>query len=208
MRLHKKIILFGGSFDPIHTGHLRVANHALRELAADELIFVPAHRSPQKTDFPTPGHHRFAMIEKAIDGFGGFSVSDCELSRPEPSYTLDTVRFFRDQFGPDAILHWLTGADQLTDLKKWYCVCDLLKECRLSVMVRAGYPQPDFNRFKGLFPPACIEQLKSDIVRTPRIDLSSTDIRCQLSSGSVPPDALPADVLQYITRHHLYGYAK
>ena len=143
--------MFGGSFDPIHSGHLHVAHYALQELAADELIFVPAHRSPHKTDFPTSGHHRFAMIEKAIDGFDGFAVSDCELSRPEPSYTLDTVRFFRNQFGSEAVLHWLTGADQLADLGKWYCVGDLLKECRLSVMVRAGYPPPDFSRFESLF---------------------------------------------------------
>jgi len=208
MQSHTKIILFGGSFDPIHSGHLRVAHHALQELAADELIFIPAHRSPHKTDFPTSGHHRFAMIEKAIEGFDGFSVSDCELSRPEPSYTLDTVHFFRDRFGSDAVLHWLTGADQLTDLGKWYRVGDLLKACRISVMVRAGYPLPNFDAFKGDFPSACIEQLKGDIVQTPRIDLSSTDIRRQLSSGNVPPDALEPAVLQYIEQHRLYSYMK
>jgi nicotinate-nucleotide adenylyltransferase len=206
MRPCRKVILFGGSFDPIHTGHLRVAHHALGEVGADELIFIPAHRSPHKTDFPTPGSHRFAMIEKAIEDFDGFSVSDCELSRPEPSYTLDTVRFFRDRFGSDAILHWLTGADQLVDLGKWYCVGDLLNECRISVMVRAGYPTPDFSRFESIFSPARLEQLKGDIIQTPRIDLSSTEIRRQLSSASVPPDALPPGVLEYIMRHHLYGY--
>lgn len=205
MQPHTKIILFGGSFDPIHSGHLRVAHHARHALDADELIFVPAHRSPHKTDFPTPGRHRFAMIEKAIEGFDGFSVSDCELLRPEPSYTLDTIRFFRNQFGPAAILHWLTGADQLADLKKWYGINDLLKECRISVMVRDGYPSPDFRSFEGVFGPACIKQLESDIVQTPRIDLSSTQIRRQLPSGNIPADALPAGVLEYIMRHHLYG---
>ena len=116
----KKIILFGGSFDPIHTGHLRVAHHALKELGADELIFIPARRSPHKTDLPTPGAHRFAMIAKAIDGIDSFSVSDCELLRPEPSYTLDTVGLSRVQVGSDVVLHWLIGADQLADLEKWY----------------------------------------------------------------------------------------
>jgi len=208
MRLHKKIILFGGSFDPIHTGHLRVAHHAMGELAADEAIFIPARRSPHKSEMPTPGGHRFAMIAKTIDGFDGFSVSDCELRRSEPSYTLDTVRFFRKQFGDDVILHWLIGADQLGDLEKWYCVGDLLNECRISVMVRAGYSLPDFNRFRGLFSLACVEQLEGDIVRTPRIDLSSTEIRRQLSCGGVPPDALPTGVLQYIQQHHLYSCDK
>ena len=204
----RKVILFGGSFDPIHSGHLRVAHHAQHALGADELIFIPAHRSPHKTDFPTPGRHRFAMIAKAIDGFDGFSISDCELSRPEPSYTLDTIRFFRDQFGSEPILHWLTGADQLADLEKWHCVGTLLNECRLSVMVRAGYPPPDFSRFEGVFSKAQIEQLKNDSIQTPRIDLSSTDIRAQLSSAKLAPDALPSSVLQYILRHHLYDAAK
>ena len=206
MRSHKKIILFGGSFDPIHTGHLRVAHYTLGELDANELIFIPARRSPHKTEMPTPGCHRFAMIDKAIDGMDGFLVSDCELLRPEPSYTLDTVRFFRDQFGSEAVLHWLIGADQLIDLEKWYCVSDLLNECRISVMVRAGYPSPDFSRFRGLFSSACIEQLKGDIVQTPQIDLSSTGIRRQLSRGNICPDALPPTVLVYITEHCLYGF--
>lgn len=205
MRPHK-IILFGGSFDPIHTGHLRVAHHALGELGADELIFIPARRSPHKIEVSTPGVHRFAMIAKSIDGLDSFSVSDCELLRPEPSYTLDTVRFFRCQFGSEAVLHWLIGADQLSDLEKWYCIDDLLNECRISVMVRAGYPLPDFSRFATVFSPEIISRLKDNIVRTPRIDLSSTDIRGQLSRGNICPDALPPAVLAYITEHYLYGF--
>ncbi len=201
----RKIILFGGSFDPIHTGHLRVAQHTMRALTADELIFIPARRSPHKTETPVPGRHRFAMIEKAINGIDGFLVSDCELLRPEPSYTLDTVRFFRDQFGFDVVLHWLIGADQLADLEKWYCVSELLNECRISVMVRAGYPPPDFGRFAEVFSPEIIIRLKGDIVHTPQIDLSSTDIRRRLASGDLLPDALPSSVLQYIQKHHLYG---
>lgn len=208
MRPCRKIILFGGSFDPIHSGHLRVAHHALGELAAHELIFIPVHRSPHKTDFPTPGHHRFAMISKAIEGIEGFSVSDCELKRPDPSYSLASIHFFREQFGPDAVLYWLIGADQLSDFDKWYRVQDLVRLCRVSVMVRAGYPPPDFGPFEGVFPSACIEQLKGDIVQTPRIDLSSTEIRRQLSSGIAPPDALPPGVLEYIIEHRLYHYVK
>ncbi len=200
-----KIILFGGSFDPIHTGHLRVAHHALGELGADELIFIPARRSPHKIEVSTPGAHRFAMIAKSIDGLDSFSVSDCELLRPEPSYTLDTVRFFREQFGSGVVLHWLIGADQLADLEKWYCIGELLNECRISVMVRAGYPPPAFRRFRGLFSTDCIEQLKGDIVQTPQIDLSSTDIRGRLATGNLAPNALASCVLQYIQLHHLYG---
>lgn len=205
MQPHRKIILFGGSFDPIHTAHLCVAHHARLALNADELIFVPARRSPHKTDRPAPGQHRLAMIAAAIDGREGFSVSDCELSRPEPSYTLDTVRFFRDRLGSAAVLHWLIGADQLTDFRKWYRVDELLRECRVSVMVRAGYPPPDFDCFADAFSADALDQLKEDAIQTPSIDLSSTDIRRQLASGVVPPGALPDGVLDYIKRRRLYG---
>jgi nicotinate-nucleotide adenylyltransferase len=206
MQIHSKAILFGGSFDPIHSGHLCVARHAMQELDARDLIFIPARRSPHKMEAPTPGKHRYAMIEEAIKGIDGFSVNDCELLRPEPSYTIDTVRFFRDQFGPDTLLYWLIGADQLTDLGKWYHIDELMDECRVSVMIRAGYPLPDIRCCESDFSSKHLEQLKEDVVPTPLIDLASTDIRSQLASGQVPPDALPSGVLNYIKQHRLYGY--
>ena len=208
MQTYTKVILFGGSFDPIHVGHLRVAHHATQELVAKELIFIPARRSPHKTGVSVSGSHRLAMIQQAIKGIEGFSSSDCELSRPEPSYTLDTVRFFRDQLGPDVVLHWLIGADQLDDLAKWYHVDELMAECRISVMARAGYPLPDMSCYEGIFSSDCIEQLRSDVVHTPLIDLCSTDIRSQLASSSVPADALPPGVLDYIKENRLYSCAK
>ena len=88
----QKVILFGGSFDPIHNGHVRVAQHTLDTLGADALIFIPAHRSPHKTELPTAGQHRLAMIQKAIEGIDGFACSDCELIRQDPSYSMDTIR--------------------------------------------------------------------------------------------------------------------
>jgi len=207
MNTSEKIILFGGSFDPIHTGHVLVARHAIQALDARKLIFIPANRSPHKTDSPAAGPHRFAMIRKAIEGIDGFCVSDCELMRSQPSYTLDTINFFREQFGSDVVLHWLVGADQLSNFDRWHRVEELLQRCRVSVMVRAGYPLPDFSRFKDIFSKDIIDRLKSDILTTPLIDLDSTAIRRRIAAGSIPSDALPAGVLQYIKENHLYGYA-
>lgn len=207
MSTFKKIILFGGSFDPIHAGHVCVARHALESLDAGKLIFIPANRSPHKTDPPAAGRHRLAMIRKAIEGMDRFCVSDCELMRPQPSYTLDTIYYFREHFGSDVVLHWLIGADQLSSFDRWHRVNELLKLCRVSVMIRAGYPPPDFSQFKGVFPEDIIGRLKNDIVQTPRIDLDSTAIRSQLAAGTIGTDALPAGVLQYIKENHLYGYS-
>lgn len=199
-----KVVLFGGTFDPIHSGHLQVAQFASKQLHADELIFIPAGRSPHKQDKPVSGTHRYAMIECAIQDHENFSVSDCELQRPEPSYTLDTVLEFRRRFGNHAILCWLIGADQLEDFEKWYRVTDLLEQCKVCVMYRAGYPKPDFRRFKGIFPHSQIEALEKNVIPTPLIDLNSTEIRQKLTAGIVPVNALPEKVISYIKENRLY----
>ena len=200
--------MFGGSFDPIHTGHVRVAQYAFEELGAERLFFIPARQSPHKTESPAAGHHRLAMIQIAIEGMEGFSVSDCELTRSEPSYTLDTIRFFRKQFGEVVLLYWLIGADQLTELHKWYRVQELMDLCRISVMVRAGHPLPDFSRLEGIFSESQIQNMKRDFLPTPRIELSSTDIRHQLAQGIINPQALSPKVYSYIITHRLYDFNK
>lgn len=202
---HKKVILFGGSFDPIHNGHLCVGGDVLEKLAADQLIFVPAYRSPHKPHMPAPGEHRLAMIRLAIEGQDKFCVSDCELRRRDPSYTLETIYFFRKKYGPEAALFWLIGADQLADFDKWYCVTELLDCCQVSVMYRAGYPAPRFDRFRGVFNPAHIEMLERNVVETPLVDVSSTAIRQRLAAGDACADVLPQPVVRYIVRHQLYN---
>ncbi len=202
----KKVILFGGSFDPIHKGHLEVAHAVVEKLSADRLFFIPAHRSPHKIQTPAPGAHRLAMIALAIDDCDKLSVSDCELRRRDPSYTLETIYYFRAIFGPAAALHWLIGADQLADFDRWYKVSELLDLCRVTVMHRAGYPVPSFERFDGVFRPDQIAELQQHVVETPLIEASSTDIRGRLAAGDACRDVLPEVVADYIRVHHLYGW--
>ncbi|MBP8604207.1 MAG: nicotinate (nicotinamide) nucleotide adenylyltransferase [Phycisphaerae bacterium] len=206
MSQQEKIILFGGSFDPIHRGHLEVAAHALHTLGAGRLIFIPARRSPHKRRIAAEGSHRLAMIRLAIEGTNRLDVSDCELRRPEPSYTIDAVGFFRQQAGPQATLYWLMGADQLEEFGKWHQVGRLLDLCRICVMLRGGYPLPNIRRFAGIFTDEQIGRLENDLIRTPEIHISSTDIRRQLACGHMPADALHPAVADYIKQHRLYGY--
>ena len=201
-----RLILFGGSFDPIHNGHLAVAQHALRALNGRQLIFVPAGQSPHKIHPHTAGAHRLAMIQCAIESLDQAVVSDCELSRPGPSYTFDTIRFFKEQTQDSAELYWLIGADQLDDLPKWYRIDELLADCRIAVMVRAGYPTPDMSRFEGAFAEPIIAQLRRNIVQTPLVPVSSTQIRRSLMRGQVPQGLLPDCVIRYIKEHGLYGF--
>ena len=206
MQRRRNVILFGGSFDPSHTGHLTVAAYAFERLSADRLVFIPARRSPHKSNGPSAsGAARLAMIRLAISGRDGFAVSDCELHRPEPSYTLDTVRHFRGQFGSDAELFWLLGADAAADLDRWYCIGELLDACRICIMYRGGMARPDLGRLVSAFGPARVGQLEQDILATPLVDASSTTIRARLAAGEGVDALVPAAVQAYIHAHGLYG---
>lgn len=199
-----KIILFGGSFDPIHRGHFEVAQAALAKLGGEMLIFIPAKRSPLKETFPkADAADRLAMIRLAIEGKPAFDVSDCELRRPDPSYTWDTVREFRRQ-RPDAILYWLVGADVVSELPHWYRIHDLLENCCFAVMHRAGYALPDFDKLRGIFRPEQIESLQKNIVAVPLIDISSTEVRRRLARGEDAGNLLPGPVYNYIREKKLY----
>ena len=140
---HKKIILFGGTFDPIHIGHTTVSASALEQIGAEKLIFIPAKQSPLKKFAPkTTCEDRIKMITLAINENPKLDLSDYELKKHGVNYTLETVRHFRAELGNDVSLYWLTGADSLAELSHWYGIIDIIDECNLSVMYReaAKYP--------------------------------------------------------------------
>ena len=115
----KKIGIYGGTFDPIHHGHLILGRQACEELGLEELIFVPAALSPFKKEARASGAARLSMLCAAIEGQNGFSADDCELKRPPPSYSIDTVLQIRER-EPDAELFWLIGADNVDRLGDWH----------------------------------------------------------------------------------------
>lgn len=201
----KTVILFGGSFDPIHLGHVAVAAAAGKRLCADEVVFVPAKRSPHKQDDTiADARHRFEMVSIAIENTSVLSVSDFEINRPEPSYTLDTAKHFRGMFGDEAQICFLIGADTITDLPKWYCIDELMELCRFCTMYRGGMTVPNFDRLKGVFSNQRIAQLQADIVETPLIDISSTEIRARSIAGESIEDLVAPKVSDYIKQNGLY----
>jgi nicotinate-nucleotide adenylyltransferase len=202
----RKIVLFGGTFDPIHLGHTAVAAAAGEHIGAEKVVFVPAKRSPLKAFFPEAGDEdRLAMIALAISGNGSFDLSDYELRKPGPSYTLETVRHFQRQFGGNTLIYWLAGADSLEDLPYWYGVTELIDECNLAVMHRAGFKPPDFSQFQAAWGQQRVEKLQRNAVETPLIDVSSTEIRRRLNAGRDVGGMVCPKVLQYIREHQLYG---
>jgi len=201
----KKIILFGGTFDPIHRGHIQAAQSAMEYLGAERVVFIPAGRSPHKKQSPVASNtDRLEMIRLAIAGSACFEVGDCELRRPQPSYTLDTVLDFRSRFDLQTDLIWLVGADAVHDLPRWHRIDQILSAAAIAVMYRSGYLKPDFSSCRSVFTPSQIQKLEQNIVPIPLVDISSTDIRACLARGQDVGDRVPPQVADYIRDHGLY----
>lgn len=201
----RKIALFGGTFDPIHKGHTTVANAAAKYIGAETVIFIPAKRSVLKQSLPkASSNDRLAMIALAIADNKHFQVSDYELTKPGPCYTLETVRRFQADYGSETTIYWLVGADSIDELPSWHRIKELIDECNLSVMYRAGFAKPDFSKFVDIWGYKRVEKLQHNIIPTPLINISSTDIRNRLAKGEDVSDMLHPDVADYIRKHGLY----
>jgi len=203
--MKKRIALFGGTFDPVHLGHTAIASAAAEYIGAETVVFIPAKCSPLKDFLPSVSDDdRLQMIALAIAGNKKFQLSNYELKKTEPSYTLETVRQFQSDYGSDTLIYWLTGADNIDDLPRWYGIVELIDECNLSVMYRAGYKPPDLARFTAIWGHQRVEKLQKNVIKTPLIDISSTEIRNRLASDRDVSDMLPALVADYIRKRRLY----
>ena len=200
-----KTALFGGTFDPVHLGHTAVAAAAAEHIGAEKIVFIPTKRSPLKDSLPAASDDdRFAMITLAIADNKKFQLSDCELKKPEPSYTLETVRQFQADYGSNTSIYCLVGADSIDELPRWYGIVELIDECNLCVMYRAGCEAPDFAKFTAIWGPNRIQKLQQNVIRTPLIDISSTEIRNRLAASRDVADMLHPPVADYICKHGLY----
>jgi nicotinate-nucleotide adenylyltransferase len=144
------------------------------------------------------------MIALAIAGNKKFQLNDYELRKPGPSYTLETVRRFQADYGAKALIYWLVGADSIDELSHWCGIVELIDACILCVMFRAGCKPPDFAKFKDIWGAARVEKLQKNVIRTPLIDISSTEIRNRLAAGRDVTDMLAPPVADYIRKHGLY----
>ncbi|MHC4682218.1 MAG: nicotinate-nucleotide adenylyltransferase [Planctomycetota bacterium] len=200
----RKIALFGGTFDPVHLGHTTVAAEARRRAGAEKVVFIPAKRSPLKGFLPKASDaDRFTMIALAIADEEHFEVSDCELNKSAPSYTLETVKQFQESYGSETSIHWLVGADGIDDLVYWHRIVELIDGCHLTTMYRAGCEPPNFSRFERLWGHRRVEKLQRNIVQTPLVDISSSEVRNRLAAGRDVVDMLHPAVVAYIAQRDL-----
>jgi nicotinate-nucleotide adenylyltransferase len=203
-----KLGIFGGSFDPIHYGHLLLAECAREQLALDQVWFVPAAIAPHKqnrTTETTP-RQRIEMLELAIAGNEAFRISTIEIDRGGVSYTVDTLQAIKDQ-QPDAELFLLMGADSLRDLLTWR---EPARICELAwpvVSRRADAPEPDYRQLAHLMSPDRLAAMEGMRLEMPIVQLSSTDLRARAAAGKSLRYRTPRAVEQYIKAQKLYSVA-
>ncbi len=183
----RRLGLYGGSFDPVHNGHLILAREALETIGLDRVVFIPAGISPHKLARPpAPPEVRLEMLAAAVADEQGFGWDDREIRRAGPSFAVDTVREMHAEF-PSAAIFYFVGDDNLAALHTWKEIDALLAIATLVVFSRSGISGP--HRFP---------------VVSRRVDISSTDIRTRVAAGRPVRYLVPDPVLEIISRHRLY----
>lgn len=188
----------GGTFDPVHIGHLFIAEEARQAFALDRVVFVP-NRQPalDKGRQVSPAADRCAMTERAIASNPHFTLSRVELARPGPSYTLDTVRHFQQECPDPDSLFFITGADALRDLRLWHESEALLASCRFLAAGRPGFDLEPLRADAALW-------ARVDVLPVPLLEISSTDLRRRVREGRSVKYLLPEAVEEYVRERGLY----
>ncbi|HYK94870.1 MAG TPA: nicotinate-nucleotide adenylyltransferase [Candidatus Dormibacteraeota bacterium] len=190
--------LMGGTFDPIHVGHLAIAEEARDALGLDRIVFVPAGQPPHKpSGAVTAAEHRVAMVELAIAGNAAFELSRTEVDRPGLSYTVDTV----EALAAEADLTVILSVETFAELPAWHEPERLFAAARLAVVPREGYPAPDPAWLSATFPG---REDRVTYLEGPRLGLSSTALRARVAAGRSIRYLVPDAVGAYIAANHLY----
>jgi len=197
-----KIGVLGGTFDPIHLGHLKVAEEVTARLNLAEIIFMPAGQPWLKANnVVSPVEHRVEMVRLALAGKPNFKLSTMEVERAGPTYTVDTMAELRHELGSEHELFFILGWDDLNQLPGWREPSRLIKLCRLVAVPRVDYPPPDLGSLEAILPGLSQRVILLD---SPRIDINATEIRKRVARGLSIHHLVPEPVERYIKEHKLY----
>ena len=187
-----KIGILGGTFDPLHQGHLQLARAAKTQYGLDKVIFMPAFIPPHKAAHRdlTPAPYRLRMVQLAVQGEAGFEAGDLELNRPEISYTVDTLRALEGLY-PKASFYLILGADAAAGMRDWKEPEEIFKRAHILAAARPGFSLPGNPKIQTIKMPSC--------------DLASTALRAAIGRGERPgPEQMPEAVAQYLFSLNLY----
>ncbi len=205
----RRVGVIGGTFDPIHYGHLVIAEEVYAALDLAEMVFVPAGQPPHKPGrVVTAAQHRLAMLELAIASNPHFAISYIDLERKGPSYTVETLRLLRKQWGAQTAIYFVIGWDSLEELLSWYDPADVLEQLTHLVAVhRPGHTEvPGYREQLEKHLPGIGQRLIT--VPAPQLDISATDLRLRVAEGRPIKYQVPEAVEQYIVQHELYQKRK
>ena len=200
----KRIGILGGTFNPIHTGHLIMAEEVCKNHHLSKIIFIPTYIPPHKyVNDLVDAHHRYQMIKAVISGISKFEVSDLEIVREGKSYTIDTIQEILSHYGEDSEIYLIMGADSLNELELWKNIKKLAQLCHFVIANRPGFKTEASDRLVEIIGSdniLDIERLKVDI--SP-VDISSTNIRKKANDGVQIKGLVPECVEAYIKEHNL-----
>jgi nicotinate-nucleotide adenylyltransferase len=196
----ERIGIMGGTFDPIHDGHLVAAEETAWALELDRVLFIPTYLPPHKHEPVTSAAHRVAMVKVAIADNPVFELSTIEVERGGRSYTVDTLDQLHSIY-PGAQFHLIVGMDSLEDLPEWHDPAGILRLARIAAVHRSGWNVVDLDKLAEAVPAAAGRVM---IIRIPGLDISSTDLRARIQDGHPIRYLMPDPVIAYITVNNLY----
>lgn len=209
------IALYGGTFDPIHYGHLKPVEALAKQVALQQITIMPNNVPPHRPQPQADSQQRKAMVQLAIAGNPLFKLDDRELQRKTPSYTVETLEQLRAEIGSEQPLAFIVGQDSLLSLHRWHRWETLLTLCHLLVCQRPGYSvsmgTAEEQQWLDAHQASSVEQLHTQpagkiyLAQTPMYDISATAIRQRLEQHLPCDDLIPPAVAEFIRQHHLYG---
>lgn len=200
-----KIGILGGTFDPVHAGHIGLAQAVIAARRADRVLFIPNANPPHKSGGQiTPYEHRVRMLELALEGCNKAELCEIEAQETDPNYTVDTVRKLRTLYGNETEFLLIVGSDEIRDLADWKEPRKLLESVDVLVVSRTGWNLDEINCLADSLGRDAVEKLKSNTLSVDLPDVSSTDIRERVASGGNLARDVALPVARYIATHKLY----
>ncbi|MDD4189225.1 MAG: nicotinate-nucleotide adenylyltransferase [Eubacteriales bacterium] len=203
MQTKNAIGIMGGTFDPIHVGHLVIAETVRESLGLAEILFIPSNNPPHKDNLKiTDASRRFEMVKLAVEDNPYFRASDIEISREGVTYTIDTLALLAGEYRNDRKYVYIIGADTVWDLVNWYKFDEVFGMCGFAAVQRQGYDLSRLKKRIGILE----RKYSADItyVEAPSVDISSTEIRARIESGKSIKYMVPDKVVKYIYENKLY----
>ena len=201
------VFIFGGTFDPIHLGHLRSAWEVSQQLSLESMHFIPSASPVHRAQPVATAAHRLAMVQLAVESIPGWVANDIELRRATPSYTVDTLISLRESLGYEVPFWFLMGSDAFEGLLSWHRWQDMMKLTNLAIMVRAGtHPQccEELQAMLDSNEHAACHYGQARLIEVTPLAIAATRIRADLASKQLPHFLVSESVLEYIQNHKIY----